>query len=53
MQGKRISGQVFIGCLVLGFALGHLAGNAAVDLLIGLGVGFIDMAIAHAITGKW
>jgi hypothetical protein len=25
----------------------------AVGLLIGLGVGFIDMAIAHAITGKW
>ena len=49
---KGTSGLVFVGCLILGLALGILAGNVAVGLLIGLGVGFIDMAIAHTITGK-
>ena len=47
------SGLVFVGCLILGLALGILAGNVAVGLLVGLGVGFIGMAIVRAVAGEW
>ncbi|MGB3716288.1 MAG: hypothetical protein WA996_17845, partial [Candidatus Promineifilaceae bacterium] len=47
------SGLVFVGCLILGLAIGILTGNTAVGLLGGLGVGFIAMAIARALTGEW
>jgi hypothetical protein len=48
-----VSGLVFVGCLILGLAVGLLLGNIAVGLLGGLGVGFIAMAIARYITGEW
>ena len=47
------SGLVFVGCLMLGLAVGLLAGNVAVGLIGGLGVGFIGMAITRAVTGAW
>jgi hypothetical protein len=47
------SGLVFVGCLMLGLAIGILVGNAAVGVLGGLGVGFIAMAIVRAATGEW
>ena len=50
---KGVSGLVFVGCLMLGLAIGLLTGNVAVGLLGGLGVGFIAMAIARYITGEW
>jgi len=50
---KGTSGLVFVGCLILGLALGFLIGNVAGGLFVGLGVGFIAMAIARAITGEW
>ena len=50
---KGISGLVFVGCLMIGFAIGFLTGNIPVGLFGGLGVGFIAMAITRAITGEW
>jgi len=48
-----VSGLVFVGCLMLGLAIGFLIGNVAAGVLGGLGVGFIAMAIARYITGEW
>jgi hypothetical protein len=48
-----VSGLVFVGCLMIGLAIGLLIGNVAVGLLGGLGVGFIAMAIARYVTGEW
>jgi len=50
---KGISGLVFVGCLMIGLAVGLLTGNVAVALLGGLGVGFIAMAIARYVTREW
>jgi hypothetical protein len=50
---KGISGLVFIGCLMLGLAIGLLTGNVAAGLIGGLGVGFLGMAIARYSTGEW
>jgi hypothetical protein len=54
-ESKRsgISGLVFVGCLMIGFAIGLLIGNIAAGLFGGLGVGFIAMAITRYITGEW
>jgi hypothetical protein len=49
---KGVSGLVFVGCLMIGLAIGFLIGNVAAGLLGGLGVGFIAMAIARYITGE-
>lgn len=53
--GKRsgISGLLFVGCLLIGLAIGIWTGQVAVALLGALGVGFIGMAIARYITGAW
>ncbi len=48
-----ISGLVFVGCLIIGIAVGILTDNTAVGVLGGLGVGFIAMAIARYATGEW
>ena len=50
---KGVSGLVFVGCLLLGLAIGLFIGNVAAGLIGGLGVGFIAMAIARYITGQW
>jgi len=54
-ESKRsgISGLVFVGCLMIGFAIGLLIGNIAAGLFGGLGVGFIAMGITRYITGEW
>ena len=52
-KGKGISGLVFVGCLMLGLAIGLLTGNVAAALIGGLGVGFIAMAIMSYLTGQW
>ena len=49
----EISGLVFVGCLMIGFAIGLLIGNIVVGLFGGLGVGFIAMAIARYENGGW
>jgi hypothetical protein len=48
-----ISGLVFVGCLMIGLAVGILTGDVAVWLLGALGVGFIAMAFARYFTGEW
>jgi predicted lipid-binding transport protein (Tim44 family) len=48
-----LSGLVFVGCLMLGFAIGFLTGNLVAGLFGGLGVGFIAMAIMRYLTGEW
>ena len=50
---KGISGLVFVGCLMLGFAMGFQTGNIPAGLFAGLGAGFIAMAIARYKTGEW
>ena len=55
-QGPKrtgISGLVFVGCLLIGLAIGFLVGNVAAGVIGGLGVGFIAMAIARYMTGEW
>jgi hypothetical protein len=52
-RGKGISGLVFVGCLMIGFAAGFLVENIVVGLFCGLGAGFIAMAIARYKTGEW
>ena len=50
---KGISGLVFVGCLMLGLAIGFITGQIVAGVLGGLGVGFIGMAIARYKTGEW
>jgi hypothetical protein len=47
------SGVVFVGCLILGIAVGLLLGNVVVGLLGGLGIGFIGLGVMRAVTGSW
>ncbi len=53
LDRSGISGLVFVGCLLLGLAIGFLIGNVVIGLIGGLGVGFIAMAIARYTTGEW
>lgn len=48
-----VSGLVFVGCLLIGLAIGIFTGQVAVALLGALGVGFIGLAIARYTTGEW
>ena len=52
---KRVglSSYMFVGCLLIGFALGLFTGNILVGLFGGLGVGAFAMAIAYQFTGQW
>jgi hypothetical protein len=50
---KGISGLVFVGCLMIGLAIGLLTGNVAVGLIGGLGVGFFALAAVRYGTGEW
>lgn len=48
-----VTGLIFVGCLMIGLAIGLLTGEVAVALLGALGVGFIAMGIARYVTGEW
>ena len=50
---KGVSGLVFVGCLMLGFAIGFMTGQIPAGLFGGLGVGFIAMAIVRYELGEW
>ena len=52
-RGKGASGLIFVGCLMVGLAVGLVTGNMAPWLIGSLGIGFIAMAIMRAITGQW
>ena len=54
-QSKRkgISGLVFVGCLMIGLAVGFVVSNIVAGLFGGLGVGFIAMAIVRYKVGEW
>ena len=54
-KGKRkgSSGLVFVGCLIIGWAVGLLTDTLPATLFIGLGVGFIAMAIMRLKLGEW
>ena len=47
------SGVIFVGCLILGLAVGLFMSHVAFGLLAGLGVGMVGMGIARAVTGEW
>ncbi len=46
---STVGGMVLVGCLMIGIGLGFYYQNIVVGLFIGLGVGFIGMAIAWAL----
>ncbi len=53
MAEKKAAGWIslmFVGCLVLGLAIGLLLNQPGVGVLIGLGVGFILMGILRLTT---
>lgn len=52
-QRSGISGLIFVGCLLIGLAIGIFTGQVAVALIGALGVGFIGMAIVRYRTGEW
>ena len=48
-----VASLAFVGCLILGLAVGLVTGQVAAALLGGLGLGFIAMAILRYLTGEW
>jgi hypothetical protein len=50
-QKWGISGLVFVGCMFLGGGIGSLLGNTQTGWLLGMGVGFLGMAITR-VAGK-
>ena len=49
---EDISGLGFVGCLFIGLGIGMIYGNAGGGVLLGLGAGFITMAILRYFLGK-
>jgi hypothetical protein len=47
---KEISGYVFVGCLITGMGISFATHTMPVGLFVGLGVGFLMMAL---IRYKW
>ncbi|MEZ4662321.1 MAG: hypothetical protein R2911_32630 [Caldilineaceae bacterium] len=52
-QRRGVTGLIFVGCLMIGLAIGLFTGEVAVALLGALGIGFIGMGIARYMTGEW
>lgn len=50
-RGNQVGGIAFVGCILVGIALGILYSQAAVGTLLGVGIGFIVMAILKATLG--
>lgn len=53
-QSKKmeVGGLVFVGCIVIGMGVSFALDNMPVGLFIGLGVGFIAMALIRFKTGS-
>jgi len=49
---EDVSGIAFVGALFIGMGLGMFYGNIAVGTLIGLGVGFLLMALIRVMSKK-
>lgn len=47
-NNSDVSGVAFAGCVVLGIGIGVLVGAAGAGTLIGIGAGFIVMALLRA-----
>jgi len=45
----KSGGTAFVGCIVLGTGIGFAANHVAAGSMIGVGVGFIVMAIFRAV----
>jgi hypothetical protein len=52
-RGKGSSGLIFVGCLLGGMGIGFVTGNVPAGLFIGMGIGFIAMAIVRLKFGEW
>ena len=51
-MGKQIGGIIFVGFMFLGMAFGWYIGRLVMGLFIGMGLGFIGMAIIMAAYDK-
>lgn len=48
-----VTGLVFVGCLLIGLAIGIYIGNFAAAILAALGIGFIAMGLVRLVGGQW
>ncbi|MCL6445955.1 MAG: hypothetical protein K6T83_21345 [Alicyclobacillus sp.] len=48
MKGYEAGGSAFVGCIIMGFGLGLLFGQVLAGSVIGLGAGFLAMALFRA-----
>lgn len=46
-QKWGVEGLVFVGCMFLGGGMGSLLGSSQIGWLIGMGVGFLGMALTR------
>lgn len=46
-QSKGIGGIVFVGCMFIGGGLGTLLGESRTGWLLGMGIGFLGMALVR------
>ena len=51
-HGYESGGIAFVGFILIGIAFGFLYNNIVVGTLLGIGTGFIAMAILRAVLGK-
>lgn len=45
MKNSKVSGLIFVGCLMAGMGFGMLFGNMVAGMFIGMGIGFAGQAI--------
>jgi len=47
-QTSTVAGLLFVGCIIIGLALGLLLQHVAFGTLIGIGAGFVAMGLTYA-----
>lgn len=45
MKNTKITGLIFVGCMMAGMGFGMLFGNLVAGMFIGMGIGFAGQAI--------